>query len=161
MNSFLDARDARQAALTRALCAGGASIVSLSLNIPGADKTPPGASALFSRTFDAARAAWPDAVVHHDALDALGRFVVLAIDDAPFVAKRTAVAIESATPAARLVDIDVYSPDGAQTGRRALGFPARPCLVCTQAAVDCIRQQRHPQSEVLARVHALLATTGA
>jgi triphosphoribosyl-dephospho-CoA synthase len=73
------------------------------------------------------------------------------------VAKTRCLAIEVSRPAARLVDLDVYSPEGASIDRATLHLPARACLCCEEPARDCIRLGRHGLHALEARARALLA----
>lgn len=156
-NGFLAAREQRQAALSLALSEGAQALLFLSLNIPGVDKTPPGATALFTWALREMLAVCPPFSVREVSRDALGDYAIVASGRRPETLKRLAVALETAHPAARLIDIDVYDPQGMQLGRRELGLATRPCLLCEEAAVDCIRVKRHPLNEVMARTHELLS----
>ncbi len=49
------------------------------------------------------------------------------------------------------------SAEGVQIDRGSLGLPGRACLVCSRAAVECIRAKRHSFNEVIGNVDALLA----
>jgi len=153
----LAARDARQALLDAHRPPTGAALVAVALNVPGPDREPPGALALQAWALARLVAALPGARPVHSGGDALGPFALLEVPGAPAGVKRACAAIEAATPAARLVDLDVYGPDGAPTGRAALGLPPRACLLCEAPAVECIRLRRHPPAAVLERVRALLA----
>lgn len=155
----LRARDGRQEALLQALNAGHPATLFLSLNIPGREKTPPGAEAFFLWMLARVNAAFPDALnlsSSFDAFDALGPYRILGLDNEPLAVKRQCIELESGHPSARLIDLDVYTPAGAQMDRSSLGLAARSCLVCEQRAVDCIRTRRHDIDEVIARVHELL-----
>jgi holo-ACP synthase len=156
----LAARDARQALLDGHL-ARGSTLVALALNVPGSDKSPPGAAALFARALSGVEAALPGGRLVHHGHDALGPFALLCVPATPVNAKAACVAVESASAAARLVDLDVLGPDGVALGRSALGLPPRACLLCDRPAVECIRVGRHPAAEVVARAHALLADPSA
>ena len=153
----LSARDERQDALTQALSAGHPALLFVSLNIPGQDKTPPGAEAFFSWMSGRIAAEFPGAIRLATSFDALGPYLVLGLAGEPSAVKRRCVALESAHPSSRLIDLDVYIPGGAQIDRASLGLNARPCLVCAQRAVDCIRTRRHDYGEVIARTQELLA----
>ena len=59
-------------------------------------------------------------------------------------------------PSARLFDLDVYTPNGKQVDRAALGLTARTCLICEQSAMDCIRTKRHSFEATIDKVHELL-----
>jgi holo-ACP synthase CitX len=143
--------------LTRALRAGHPATVFLSLNIPGWEKTPPGAAALFSWMSGRVDAEFPAAVRLVSLSDALGPYLILGVDDDPAAVKRRCIGLETGHPSVRLIDLDVYTPAGGQLDRASQGLAARPCLVCDERAVDCIRARRHGFDEVIAQVHELLA----
>jgi holo-ACP synthase len=154
---ILGARDGRQEALVQALNAGHPATLFLSLNIPGKEKTPPGAEAFFLWMAGRVKAAFPAAASLSSSFDALGPYCILGLDGEPLAVKRHCIELETGHPSARLIDLDVYTPAGAQMDRSSLGLPARSCLVCDQRAVDCIRTQVHGFDEVIAKVHELLA----
>jgi holo-ACP synthase len=154
---ILGARDGRQEALLQALNAGHPATLFLSLNIPGKEKTPPGAEAFFLWMLGRVRAVFPAAVSLSSSFDALGPYRILGLDNEPLAVKRQCIELETGHPSARLIDLDVYMPAGVQMDRSSLGLSARSCLVCDQRAVDCIRIQRHDFDEVIAKVHELLA----
>jgi holo-ACP synthase CitX len=153
---ILGARDGRQEALFRALEAGHPATVFISLNIPGREKTPPGAEAFFSWMSGRVARQFPSAVKLAASRDALGPYLILGLAGDPVSLKRECVELETAHPSARLIDLDVYTPAGEQVGRSLLGLPARRCLICDGRAVDCMRAQRHDLAEVVARAHELL-----
>ena len=155
--SYLDARDSRQDALAWALGRGHPATLLLALNIPGGDKTPPGAEALFLWMLNQLPAVVPGFVESSKFHDVLGPYAILGLDSDPKVVKKACVHLEAGHPSSRLIDLDVYSPDGQQVDRSSLGLPARACLVCDQPAVDCIRAKRHSLHSVIHRVHELLA----
>jgi holo-ACP synthase CitX len=156
--SFLAARDARQAELERQLRSSTAapSLVTLSLGIPGLDKTPAGSGALFAWAARRLAEALPGAKELLARPDALGPFAIWAATGAPAQVKERCLAIEAASPAARLVDLDVYAPDGSPVDRASLGLPPRGCLCCGAPARECIRLSRHPPEEIVSSAHELL-----
>ncbi len=154
--SFLAARDARQAVLDRGL--GTAStLVALSLGVPGADKTPPGAAALFAWACQAVAEAFSGARLLARREDALGPFALWAVPGEAGAVKLRCVALESCRPAARLVDLDVYASDGAPADRAALELPPRACLCCAEPARECIRLGRHSFAALVGRARELLS----
>jgi triphosphoribosyl-dephospho-CoA synthase len=163
---LLSARDARAAVVAR-LAHGlppTRSLVFLSLNVPGEHKT----SARLDRLFGRARAALitpeirPDRIslrgawVAEEGRDVLGPWAAVTCEETPAAAKHWCMAVEEALSAGRLVDLDVFGGDGRQADRRSLGLPARRCLVCEQAAVDCIRAGRHAIEDLHGAVGSLL-----
>lgn len=153
----LAARDARQALLDAHRPPPGAALVALSLNVPGPDREPPGALELFTWALARVAAAFPEVRPLHSGGDALGPFTLLEVAGEAVDVKRACLAIEGATPAARLLDLDVHGAGGVPVGRAALGLPPRPCLACPAPAVECIRLRRHALPELLDRVRGLLA----
>lgn len=158
--SLLAARDARQQSLDQALgqlrSAGWQATLAVSLNIAGADKAPPGAAALFAAVMRRLAEVFPRGVVLQRSDDVLGPYALLDLPLPADEAKRLCLTIEDGEPAARLVDLDIYTADGEQLGRAQLGLPARRCLVCSEAAVDCMREQRHLLDAIVARTDELL-----
>ena len=156
---FLAARDQRQEALAQALRAGCAypATLFLSLNIPGPEKSPPGATAIFSWMLDELTRVIPGLLLPVEDCDALGPYAIAWLPINPLAAKKHCIGLEEKQPAARLLDLDVYSGSGRQIDRAWLDLPGRPCLLCAQPAVDCIRVQRHPLDQVIGKAHELLA----
>jgi triphosphoribosyl-dephospho-CoA synthase len=160
---FLEARDDRQRELQRALAEAGArgaaSVVMASANVPGAVKDRPGLAGMVHGALDGLE----DAIglkVTLSRVDALGPFHLGHARVAPQDAKQAALALEEATLAGRLLDLDVYRLDGSQLDRAELGLTPRPCLVCGEPARDCMLLRRHAQGDLVMRVDALLAAVG-
>ena len=156
-SSYLAARDSRQDALARTLRAGHPATLFLSLNIPGADKVPPGAESLFVWMLNQLPAVLSGIVESSRFHDVLGPYAILGLDADPYAVKKACIHLEAGHPSSRLIDLDVYSADGRQVDRNTLGLPGRACLVCDQRAVDCIRAKRHAYRAVTKKVHELLA----
>jgi len=160
--AYLDARDARQDTLLRVLAQahpqarGCRSMVAISANVPGPRKHRPGVTRLVRAGVLAVQEAL-ELEVLFEGSDLLGPFVIGGSPRPPRAAKVLAVAVETATPAGRLLDIGVYDPGGTQADRSALGLPARSCYCCGEAAGVCMRLQRHSAAELEARVDTLLA----
>jgi holo-ACP synthase len=155
-SELLGARELRQQELDRELNAGR-TLVSLSLNVPGTDKLPPGSAVLFAWAKVLLGNHFPDLTGLREWIDLLGPFALYSTDLAPRAAKLRCVDIETAQPAARLLDLDVNAPSGAAVDRTELGLPRRACLLCRDAAVDCIRRNVHDQNLVVRRAHELIA----
>ncbi|MDX1657016.1 MAG: citrate lyase holo-[acyl-carrier protein] synthase [Candidatus Competibacteraceae bacterium] len=153
---ILAARDNRETMIHTLLAEGAASLVFVSLAIPGPDKNLPGSEALFRWAL--ARLQPAQRLVQ--GWDVLGRYQIVALNLDPVQAKRRACAIEDRHPAARLLDLDVYGPDGRQWSRTALGGKPRPCLLCHEPAGSCIRLQRHAPEAVIAHAKHLLTDFG-
>ena len=155
-STALTARDTRHEALSWALNEGRQTTAFLSLNLPGPKKSPPGSATLFAWALQEIADHFPETILHEQGQDVLGHYAILLIDHAPRSVKQAAIALETRHAAARLIDLDVYTTDGSQLGRRELGLPPRRCLLCEQAAVDCIRRQGHDRNALIAKAQALL-----
>jgi holo-ACP synthase len=158
VNSLLAARDRRQEVLSGALGNRSAATVVLSLNIPGPVKSPPGSRAVFSWAAGRLLETFPQLRCYCDEADLLGFYAIFFTRLDPLAAKRACVAVEESHPAARLIDLDVYSANGVQIGRNDLALPPRNCLVCSNPAVECMRLKRHPYDEVIGKAHGLLTS---
>ena len=182
---LLAARDARAATIQR-LVAGlpaGQCLVCASLNSPGPKKNPPGAEALLLRARQGLRGQlmaegrdalgpWMGIVVWREASrwrggsgqvwrearwrGGSGQVWREASASRPKGIKQWCVEIEEATPAGRLLDLDVFTRDGRQVDRASLGLPPRRCLVCNEPAVDCMRARRHDSDDLENAVEGLL-----
>jgi holo-ACP synthase CitX len=155
-NSLLSARDARQEILRRACEQGETAVVFLSLNLPGEDKSPPGSWELFLWAGSSLMGALPGWVLRHRGFDALGSCSLFAGEGDPTSVKRRCMALESAHPFCRLLDLDVYDGDGNPVDRALLGLPPRECLLCSGPARECIRLQRHGGRKLKEKVRELL-----
>jgi holo-ACP synthase len=156
-SSILRARDRRQEALARALSRGFQATIFLSLNIPGPEKIPSGSKDLFLWALEKLQECFPDVTTYKKCSDALGHYSIMGVDRSPIEVKEHCMGLEIRNPSARLIDLDVYSANGVQIDRKSLDFPARPCLVCREDAVECMRLQRHLLNEVISKAHELLA----
>lgn len=144
----LAARDAR-APRRAALLGENASLAVLTVNIPGPVKLSPMTCAVFSAGISALR----------DALGAPPRKTLWRVTgaEAYFVSplppdrlKRLTSELEEEHPLGRLMDVDVFAPDGAPYSREALGLPRRRCLLCAGDAAACGRARAHPVAELVA-----------
>ena len=127
----------------------------ISANVPGCDKHRPGIARLLRGALDSLQGSIGLKVLL-SRRDLLGPFHIASSNLPPIDAKRAAVVIEAESPSARLLDVDVYRPDGSQVDRTGLGLPPRPCLVCAEPARECILLRRHSNPELLERVDSLL-----
>jgi holo-ACP synthase len=155
-DALLVSRDARQAAIDR-YRGRGRTLVALSLAVPCATRAAPGAGALFAWAAREVGCAFPGARQLDARVDALGPFALWSTRVWPDAAKARCVALESSQPAARLVDLDVYSPGGEPVDRASLLFAPRPCPCCGEPARECLLVGGHPLPELTARVRELLA----
>lgn len=131
------------------------SVIQLSLNIPGPDKCPPGCRGLFvwgQEQLAGSLSVSPALVAE----DSLGPWALYTTATMTAEAKRICCGIEQSAAAARLLDFDVYAIDGIVHDRASLGLAQRQCLICPEAARDCIRTKRHSWNQVKDRLEELL-----
>lgn len=148
-NNILAARDRRQELLDRHLSTGWPATIFLSLNIPGKNKNLPGVEILFGWALERLKATFPGLVTLSEEADLLGPFALMALPQEALSTKQQCVTMETSCPAARLIDLDVYDHHGVQISRQAIAFPPRPCLICDQPAVECMRLGRHSFEELV------------
>lgn len=149
-------RDSREALLTAVLTHTTETLLMISTALPGANKTPPGSAHLFTWGLQQLHKGLGDCRELAGGEDLLGPYRILATTFDPRRVKAICLAIEAEVPAARLLDLDVYAADGLRIGRDLVGEPARRCLLCEQAAADCIRLRRHSMESLLSYVDGLL-----
>ena len=156
-HSIIAARDQRQELLAGYLASGYAAIIVISLNIPGPDKNLPGVQELFSWVLNGLDEAFPAVLKHCQPDNILGPYRLMLLNLNPAEVKRHCIAVETAHPFCRLLDLDVYDATGNQVDRASLGVPPRSCFVCDLPAVECIRLKRHSFHEIKAKTDEFLA----
>lgn len=154
--ALLLARDGRQERLDGLLAAPGPPLVMVSLAIPGPEKCPPGSAPLLDWALARIPVVLPGARGRGRGDDALGPFAFFAVPLDPEDAKLRCALLEASRPAARLLDLDVYSPTRGAIDRASLRLPPRRCLCCPAPARECIRLGRHGPAALAARARALL-----
>ena len=155
---ILARRDARAAQQRELLRSGGESLVSFSMNIPGARKRFALEDFGFQCGCGALREAFGGCILsERSASGVTGDELLLLLALDPMEAKKRTVALEQTHPLGRLWDMDVLDVQGNGISRAALGVPPRGCLICGENAKACGRSRRHAAEEVFARACALLA----
>lgn len=66
--------------------------------------------------------------------------------------KRIVAGIETEHPWGELADVDVMGAGGMPFGRKDLGLPPRPCLICGKEAMVCSAGRLHDQALIAAKV---------
>ena len=155
-SQLLAARDAREALIGSLQAETATVLVFVSTAIPGPEKHPPGAQALLDWSLARLQERIDDCYLLMAGCDVLGPYAVFAVNKQAAAAKYVCVGIENEHLAARLLDLDVYAANSARLGRAEAGESARPCLVCSEPAFDCIRINRHSLEILLERVDTLL-----
>lgn len=134
------------------------TLLQIGLNQPGADKSSAKGTALIRWALQRLHPLLPASELLAQGEDLLGSWALLTTPLSAVEAKRRAVTVESAQLAARLLDIDVYRPQGSVIGRKELRLAARKCFLCFQPAVDCMRLQSHSFEQLKVRVDELFVS---
>lgn len=158
LEQILLRREARAEEQRRLLALGGQSLISFTMNIPGACKSFPLATAAFDEGMAQIRQAVAALPLLHAAHSehAAGCEAFFLLDAPAREVKRCCVALERSHPLGRLWDIDVLRPDGTAVSRRELGLDARRCLLCGREAKLCARSRAHGLEEIRVRVLSIL-----
>jgi holo-ACP synthase len=142
------------------------SLLFAGTSIPGPVKNPGGLADMLHRSVQ--HLAGPGGVLARNGrgetlrrlgggCDALGPYEAWAVPREAAPMKETTVRLEEGAAWGRLLDLDIYDRQAEPVGRRELGLPPRCCLLCGDAAVDCIRTGRHTPDQLQTRVMALLS----
>ena len=156
LKQLLDSRENRVWHQQELLGKYGGVLVSVTLNIPGPIKDRPEYRKVMEWGMEALLAAFGANVVYSETrflkTGAEGYVCLEGLEKVEV--KYLSVIIESMSPKARLLDIDVIDKDGA-VSRSELGLDARKCLICDEDAKACARSQKHSMEELVARVEEL------
>lgn len=156
LKELLDSRENRVWHQQELIEKYGGVLVSVTLNIPGPIKDKPEYRKVMEWGMEALLAAFGANVIYSET-----RFLKTGTEGYVCLeglekteAKYLSVIIESMSPKARLLDIDIMDKDGA-VSRSELGLDARKCLICDEDAKACARSQKHSMEELIARVEEL------
>lgn len=156
LKELLDSRENRVWHQQELLDKYGGILVSVTLNIPGPIKDKPEYQKVMEWGMEALLAAFGVNAIYSETrflkTGAEGYICLNGLEKAE--AKYLAVIIESMSPKARLLNVDVMDKDGA-VSRGELGLDARKCLICDEDAKACARSQKHSMEELLAKVNEL------
>lgn len=150
LEELLVAKEARALRRERLRAEYPGTCVSLSVNIPGAEKDSPRIRALFRHALERIGRALP-VVASQTAHGKAGPHAVLAVEGGSAAVKDIACRLETENEYDRLLDIDVYDASGAAVSSPSRG-PGRACFVCGGLAVACMREKRHTPPEIMAAV---------
>lgn len=156
LKELLDSREKRVWYQKELLEKHNGVLVSVTLNIPGPVKDKPEYRKVMEWGMEALLSAFgANAIYNETRFLKTGSEGYICLNGlAKEEAKYIAVLIESMSPKARLLDIDVMDKDGA-VSRSELGLDARRCLLCEDDAKACARSQKHSMEELLAEVDKL------
>ena len=154
LQDMLAAKERRSALRSRMHKEHNSVCVTLSMNIPGAEKLSTGVKALFRHAVMRIGEVLPVRAMC-SVEESSGPYAVFAVENESHAAKQLAVTIEDGISYGRLLDLDVYDPFGAPVSipERQNG---RSCFLCSRPYAVCMREQTHSAEEIAAAVHAML-----
>ena len=132
----------------------GTILVSITMNMPGSVKDMPILRRLRDYAVQEVKKRF-DILAEEQVNLLTGPEALLAIDSDGWVVKKTAIEIEEIHPFSRLLDIDVFTAEGAILSRRDEG-KGRGCFICGGEFVICRREGRHSQDDLQAIVEKML-----
>ena len=156
LHEVLEAKEARAFRRSRLQAEYPGTCVSLSLNIPGPEKSSPQSTALFRHALD--RLGQTLHVAAARAVDEkTGPHAVMIVSEDAIFAKDAACRLEAEKDYGRLLDIDVYDASGTAVALPERGA-GRACFICPDRAVACMRERRHSLPEILSAVERLFTS---
>ena len=157
LTELLAARDRRAARQKELLERFKGPVISFCMNIAGPVKTSPVIRRGFregqERLASALGAAGFSVLFQEEHLASTGCEALWAVDGPGRQIKELCVALEEGDALGRLFDLDVLdrAAPGGRWEREALGFPARPCLICGARGRECASRRLHPVSALQAK----------
>lgn len=153
---LLAAREERDLLIRGLAAQAPGALVVISMRIPGPEKDRPEFGDVIERAIRMLFGLVPGAEVIDEGTGHLGPYVAIACPESPAETKRQALHVEETVRGGPLLDIDVHDVKGRAFSREKLGLAPRRCLICDEAAFDCIRAGRHTPGELEEAVRALI-----
>ena len=155
---ILDAKENR-ANKQKQLLQNGETLISFTLNIPGAIKT----SDLFKKGFDEGKEkilqqlAWSNCkIISQEEISSVAGYeLYILCDENSIKIKKLMIQIEE-SDLGRIFDIDVLGKNCEPISRSDLNIPARKCYICGETAKICSRSQKHSYEELLLKLIDIL-----
>ena len=161
--SILAEREARWNMRREFAAEHGLPVLSLTLNIPGADKNPAGSAEAFASLQQNLRCRIEQKCGHAGCMLAEkkragvdGPCWIASVDLDPLTLKALCVAVEEEHPLGRLADADVLDAQGQPVNRADIGHEARRCFLCEAPASLCRRQGKHSPEQIADYARELL-----
>lgn len=126
----------------------GASLISLSINTPGAIKLSCESLSIYDEAVEAIKSHALPILHTYEQKSITGAEAIWVIQADATYLKTLTCKIESTHPLGRFMDIDVIDRQGVSLSRKALGYERRKCFVCEEDAFSCARSQKHTIQEL-------------
>lgn len=153
LQDILEAKELRSRTRERMQKAHPGVCLCLSLNLPGQEKSSGRAQALFHHAVARILEDVPVAAMTSLAT-AAGPYAVFSAAGRAEDIKRLTARLEESSEYGRLLDIDVYDPDG-----NPVALPEREqgrnCFLCRRPAAVCMREKRHAERDIHSAVKAM------
>jgi holo-ACP synthase/triphosphoribosyl-dephospho-CoA synthase len=154
LEDVLRAKEARYAGQVALRERYGLPLVSITINMPGTVKNLPVTRRLCDYALREISGKL-DVAASERRNPATGPEALAAVNAAAVHIKELAVKIEEDAAFGRLLDIDVFDESGKLLSRQERG-QGRPCFVCGNPAVECMRRRNHSTAEIQQAVQRLL-----
>lgn len=154
LSDILAAKEARASRQAGMRAQYSLPLISITINIPGNKKDTTYARQLVDYAVEQINQSM-DVYAIERINPPTGPECLLAVRGIAREIKQRTIEIEEAELFGRLLDLDVFAADGTLFSRADHG-EGRKCLVCGGQAVDCMRNKRHSQEDLLAAVQKLV-----
>lgn len=156
---ILDAREARANRQNELLKKYPYTLISFTLNTPGAIKNSNLYSKIHKEGMDYLLATLLEmniTIVHIETIDkSTGKEGFISLDIDAVKMKKMTVNIENTHYLGRLFDFDVFDANYNQINRSNLKLEARKCLICDEDALNCIRLKSHSYGELISKAEEI------
>lgn len=160
LNEILEAKEKRARTQRELLSMFKTTLISFTLNIPGAEKN----SESFSELHKIGCCLLEEELekrgvkIVHKIINtsAAGNEAYLNVDGNAISVKEITIDIEEKHKLGRVFDFDVFTKDGEQISRTELGLSERKCLLCNDNAKVCGRGRKHSLDDLLYKIHKLI-----
>lgn len=138
----------------------GASLLSLSINTPGALKLSHEALVIYECAYEAIKTALDSnafTILEEETYTSIsGPEMLLVCQGEAKALKKLTCKLETEHPLGRLMDIDVFDKQGALLSRALVQLPKRRCLLCEKEGHLCAREQTHSYSDLQKQIKHLV-----
>ena len=150
---ILESKEQLHAYQNSALDLHRATLVSVTLNLPGAEKEAHFAHSMLDDAVNQVEGILKDAeltVIETRIVKlSIGFAGLVSVDGTAAEVKALCIEVENRYPYTRLFDLDVIDARGMHTTRSVIGRPARTCWACDRPSAECIRSMRHKREELM------------
>jgi holo-ACP synthase len=160
LNEILNAREKRANTQKELIDRFKTTLVSFTLNIPGAQKNSP----IFTRVHKEGIHLLEEELQQQNIKilykatrnSAAGAEAFIIVDADSLSIKKVTVSIEELNETGRLFDFDVINTRMEQISRSQIGLNERKCLICNDSAKVCGRSRKHSTEELLVKIDQLV-----